>query len=420
MSNLSNRKVVVLSGIGAVLEFYDFCLYIVFSKEISATFFSGIESEILKGIFTVIIFSIAYIIRPFAGTLLGSIGDVIGRKKLFTFTIMLMGICSFLMGILPGYATLGITATVLFVALRVLQGVALGGELPAAYVIVYESVQKNFGAAFGLLFTFITFGFLFSDLVAYFFGVLFGDYAWRMSFIFGGILAFFGYYVRLNLHETPQFLNLQKKDKIPFLVLFKKYSLRVVAGTCLTVVIAFGGVMLTLYMHELVGKLIDLPSSEISFILAPSLLALSIATYVFGYRADKMGLRKTYAIACFLLLILAFPSIYIITSIKTPLAVIFGTSVLTILFGMYVSVALYFICDLFPTDVRLSGVGLSYNLAFALVGGFAPLASHSIAVISGKIYLGFSIVAIVCALLGLFGLFLYNRNLNKLYKSKII
>ncbi|MFC4892905.1 MFS transporter [Pseudofrancisella aestuarii] len=420
MSSLSNRKVVVLSGIGAVLEFYDFCLYMVFSKEISATFFSGIESELIKSIFTVIIFSIAYLIRPFAGMILGSIGDVIGRKKLFTFTIMLMGICSFLMGVLPGYETLGLTATVLFVTLRILQGVALGGELPAAYVIVYESVQKNFGAAFGLLFTFVTFGFLFSDLVSYVFGAIFGDYAWRMSFIFGGVLAFFGYYVRLNLHETPQFLNLQKKDKVPFLILFNKYSLRVVAATCLSIVIAFGGVMLTLYMHDFVGRLIDLPSSEISFILAPSLLALSIATYVFGYRADKIGLRKTYAIACVLLLILALPCFYIIANIKTPLAVIFGTSILTILFGMYVSVALYFICDLFPTDVRLSGVGLSYNLAFALVGGLAPLTSHSVGMVSGQAYLGFGAVALVCALLGLLGLFLYSKHLNKLYKSKII
>lgn len=147
MYDRDSRNVILLAGIGAILEFYDFVLYMIFSKEISATFFAQITNPTIKAFLTVLIFSIAYLVRPFAGTILGIIGDLIGRRRLLLFTILLMGGCSLCMGLMPGYAQWGLFASFAFVVLRIMQGIALGGELPGAYVIVYESVKGKIGFA---------------------------------------------------------------------------------------------------------------------------------------------------------------------------------------------------------------------------------------------------------------------------------
>ncbi|WP_150465604.1 MFS transporter [Francisella sp. SYW-2] len=177
MYDKDSRNVILLAGIGAILEFYDFVLYMIFSKEISATFFAKITNPTIKAFLTVLIFSIAYLVRPFAGTILGIVGDLIGRRRLLLFTILLMGSCSLCMGLMPGYAQWGLYASFVFVLLRILQGIALGGELPGAYVIVYESVKGKIGFATAILFTFVTGGFLFSDFVGFALEYIFGDFA---------------------------------------------------------------------------------------------------------------------------------------------------------------------------------------------------------------------------------------------------
>ncbi|MDE5018447.1 MFS transporter, partial [Francisella tularensis subsp. holarctica] len=120
------------------------------------------------------IFSIAYLVRPFAGTILGIFGDLIGRRRLLLFTILLMGGCSLCMGLMPGYAQWGLFDSFAFVVLRIMQGIALGGELPCAYVIVYESVKGKIGFATAILFKFVTVGFLFSEFVGFTLEYIFG------------------------------------------------------------------------------------------------------------------------------------------------------------------------------------------------------------------------------------------------------
>ncbi|WP_268801687.1 MFS transporter [Piscirickettsia litoralis] len=207
-------KVSVLAGVGGMLEFYDFILYILFSSQISASFFQEVQSEYIKSLLTIAVFSVAYVVRPIGGFLIGWLGDNIGRKKSFSFTILLMAFCMFLMGIMPTYAQIGILAPIIFILLRVVQGIALGGELPGAIVFVYESVDRK-GIALGVLFSMVFLGFILGDVMSLIFHHFFDENAWRIAFISGSAIAFVGYYIRKKLDETKMFSELERKQKIP-------------------------------------------------------------------------------------------------------------------------------------------------------------------------------------------------------------
>lgn len=193
-----------------------------------------------------------------------------------------MGSCSLCMGLMPGYAQWGLYASFVFVLLRIMQGIALGGELPGAYVIVYESVKGKIGFATAILFTFVTGGFLFSDFVGFALEYVFGDFAWRAGFIIGGLLGFVGYYVRRNLHETPEFESIDKQKRHSFGSLVSTYGPNLFAGICIVIIVAFGGVMLTLYIHKFVEDILTgYNSGQISLILTPSVLTLTCFTFIF-------------------------------------------------------------------------------------------------------------------------------------------
>ncbi|API87027.1 MFS transporter [Francisella uliginis] len=408
MYDKDSRNVILLAGIGAILEFYDFVLYMIFSKEISATFFAEITNPTIKAFLTILIFSIAYLVRPFAGTILGIVGDLIGRRRLLLFTILLMGSCSLCMGLMPGYAQWGLFASFAFVILRILQGIALGGELPGAYVIVYESVKGRIGFATAILFTFVTGGFLFSDFVGFALEHLFGNYAWRAGFIIGGLLGFVGYYVRRNLHETPEFENIDSQKRHSFSSLVSTYGANLFAGICIVIIVAFGGVMLTLYMHRFVEDiLVNYNSGQISLILTPSVLVLTCFTFIFGYFSDKVGIAKMFAAGAILVIISSLPIFYLMSCFGTVFYIIVTSIIIMLFYSLIAASFIFLLCDLFPTDVRLSGVGLSYNLAFATVGGIAPLVSTTIITLTQYHFLGPAIVGMVCGLVGLLGVFIY-------------
>lgn len=409
MYDKDSRNVILLAGIGAILEFYDFVLYMIFSKEISATFFAQITNPTIKTFLTVLIFSIAYLVRPFAGTILGIVGDLIGRRRLLLFTILLMGSCSLCMGLMPGYAQWGLYASFIFVLLRIMQGIALGGELPGAYVIVYESVKGKIGFATAILFTFVTGGFLFSDFVGFALEYVFGDFAWRAGFIIGGLLGFVGYYVRRNLHETPEFESIDKQKRHSFGSLVSTYGPNLFAGICIVIIVAFGGVMLTLYIHKFVEDILTgYNSGQISLILTPSVLTLTCFTFIFGFLSDRVGIAKMFIAGAGLVVVCALPVFYLM-SYSSVSAIVFASIAIMLCYALVAATFIFLLCDLFPTDVRLLGVGLSYNLAFAIVGGIAPLVSTTIITMTAYNFLGPSIVGIVCGVIGLLGVYVYSK-----------
>ena len=212
---------------------------------------------------------------------------MIGRKRILLFTILLMGTCSLCMGLMPGYAQWGLFASFAFIFFRIMQGVALGGELPGAYVIIYESVKGKIGFAAAIFFSIVSAGYLLSDVVGFMLQYLFGDYAWRVGFVLGGLFAFGGYYVRRSLHETPLFEGVDKQKRLSFTSLISTYGANLFAGICIVIVLAFGGVILTLYIHKFVADILpNYSSGEISLMLTPSVFMLTLFNFVFGYFSE--------------------------------------------------------------------------------------------------------------------------------------
>ncbi|WP_119344239.1 MFS transporter [Facilibium subflavum] len=399
-------KVSVLAGTGGMLEFYDFILYILFSDQITQAFFVDIQSEYIKNLIVVAIFSIAYIVRPIGGFFIGWLGDNIGRKKSFSFTILLMGVCVLLMGIMPTYAQIGLTAPIIFVLLRVIQGFALGGELPGAIVFVYESVERR-GLALGIMFAMVFLGFLLGDIMSIVLHAVFGQYAWRAAFISGSFVAFVGFYIRQRLEETKLFSTLKNKQKFPLLVLLKEQFKSQVGAILCVIIVAFNGVVVSLYLPKYLQSHLHYTHAFFDPMVLASAVINIIVIFAASLLTDYINYRKLYVIMAACLIIFSYPA-FLLISLNTAGWVFIGIVIISFIPSVTTGLFMRILCESFTTDVRFSGVAIGYNLAFALVGGFAPLVSevliHDVNVVFGP-----SIVGIVCGILGLISMRLLKK-----------
>jgi MFS transporter, MHS family, proline/betaine transporter len=401
-------KISVLAGTGGMLEFYDFILYILFSKQISHVFFANVQNEYAKNLISIAVFSVAYIARPIGGIVAGWLGDNSGRKKSFSFTIILMGCCVFFMGVMPTYQQIGVTAPILFVLLRVIQGFALGGELPGAIVFVYESVTRR-GFALGLMFSMVFLGFLLGDIMSIVFRSLFNEYAWRAAFISGSLIAFIGYFIRTKLHETALFSQLEKKEKFPLLTLIKKQAMLQIGAIFCVIIVAFNGVMVSLYIPKYLETNFHYSYSFSQLVFIISAVINVIVIFCASVLTDYINYKKLYQLSSLTLAVFSFPLFYLITS-GNNISFLIGMSFITIIPSIATGIFMRILCDTFSTAVRYSGVAIGYNLAFALVGGFAPLASelmiNRISLVSGPATIG-----VICGLMSFASIFML-RNKN--------
>src|SRR5687767_488032 len=213
-----HRRVIFASSLGTVFEWYDFYLYGSLSVIIARHFFSGVN-ETTSYIFALLAFAAGFFVRPFGALVFGRLGDLVGRKHTFLITIVIMGVSTFVVGILPSYATIGIAAPVTLVLLRLLQGLALGGEYGGAATYVAEhAVQGERGYATSWIQTTATLGFFMSLLVI---GVsrasmtsdTFSSWGWRIPFLVSLLLLIFSVYIRLRLNESPVFKRMKDEGK---------------------------------------------------------------------------------------------------------------------------------------------------------------------------------------------------------------
>lgn len=215
--NHQDYKTLALAALGGALEFYDFIIFVFFAAVVGALFFPPDMPEWLRLVQTFGIFAAGYLARPLGGIIMAHFGDRIGRKRMFSLSILLMALPTLAMGMLPTYQTIGIAAPLLLLLMRVLQGAAIGGEVPGAWVFVAEHVPpQRIGFACGVLTSGLTSGILLGSLVATWLNswltpqeVLAGG--WRIPFFLGGLFGLMAMYLRRWLHETPVFLAMQAR-----------------------------------------------------------------------------------------------------------------------------------------------------------------------------------------------------------------
>ncbi|WP_439569830.1 MFS transporter [Sphingopyxis sp.] len=325
----SERKVILASSLGTVFEWYDFYLYGLLATVISAQFFSGVN-ETTGFIFALAAFAAGFAVRPFGALVFGRIGDLVGRKNTFLVTMGLMGASTFLVGILPSYASIGVAAPILLVVLRLLQGLALGGEYGGAATYVAEHAPEGKRGLFtSFIQTTATLG-LFAAL-----GVVitirtligeaaFADWGWRIPFLISIILLGVSLWIRLQLEESPVFKQMKEEgttSKAPLTEAFGRWGnlkwviialFGAVAGQA---VVWYSGQFYALFFLE---KTLKVDGATANILIA---LALALATpffILFGWLSDKIGRKPIILAGCALAALTYFPAFQMLTSAANP------------------------------------------------------------------------------------------------------
>lgn len=311
------RKVIFASSLGTVFEWYDFFLYGALAAVISKQFFAGVN-DTTAFIFALMAFAAGFIVRPFGALVFGRLGDMIGRKYTFLATIILMGVATFCVGLLPTYASIGIAAPIILVVLRMLQGLALGGEYggAATYVAEHAPIGKR-GFHTSWIQSTATLGLLLSLLVVlgcrYFTGDQFEVWGWRIPFLLSIVLLGISTWIRLSLHESPAYLKMKeegKASKAPIRESFGKWeNLKVVLIALFSI---NAGQAVTFYAAQFYVLFFLTQFLKMDPAVANSLLIISVVIgapffIIFGWLSDKVGRKPVLMVGLLLATALYFP-----------------------------------------------------------------------------------------------------------------
>ncbi len=323
------KKVIFASSLGTVFEWYDFYLYGSLAAIIAKQFFSGLD-EGSAFIFALLAFAAGFIVRPFGALVFGRLGDMIGRKYTFLVTILIMGLATFIVGILPNYATIGVAAPIILIALRMLQGLALGGEYGGAATYVAEhSPQGKRGAYTSWIQTTATLGLFLSLMVILGTRTIIGeaafaDWGWRVPFLVSILLLAVSVYIRLSMNESPAFTKMKaegKTSKAPLSESFGQWKnlkiviLALIGLTAGQAVVWYSGQFYALFF---LTQALKVDGATANIMVAISLIIGTPFFIVFGAWSDKIGRKPIIMAGCLLAVLTYFPVFTALTKAANP------------------------------------------------------------------------------------------------------
>lgn len=392
------RRVIFATIIGTTVEWYDFFIYASAAGLVFGQLFfepAGSQFGVILSFLTV---GISFLFRPVGAFLAGHLGDRYGRRGVLMVTLIVMGAATALIGFLPSYATVGVSAPILLVVLRILQGISAGGEWGGAVLMAVEHAptarRGAFGAApqigvpLGLLLASAMMGLM--TICAP--GAAFLAWGWRVPFVLSVVLVVIGYYIRRRVEESPVFVAIAQRaerTKTPILTLFRRHFLLVIlaalmfAGNNAVGYMTTGGYIQN-YATNPQGP-IGLARGPVLWAVAGSAVTWLLATACAGILSDRIGRRNTYILGWFLQLggVLAlFP----LVGTHTVGGLFAGVAVLTIGLGFTYGPQSAYYSELFPASMRFSGVSISYALGAILGGAFAPTIAAALVQATGSTF----------------------------------
>lgn len=378
--NRQDYRTLTLAALGGALEFYDFIIFVFFALVVGKLFFPADMPDWLRLFQTYGIFAAGYLARPLGGIIMAHFGDMLGRKRMFTLSIILMALPTLCMGLLPTYASIGVAAPLALLALRILQGAAIGGEVPGAWVFVAEHVPHNkVGYACGTLTSGLTAGILLGSLVATWINNSFSQaeiaaWAWRVPFILGGIFGLIAMYLRRWLEETPVFVEMQAKkhlaEELPLKKVVREHRDGVVLSMLLTWLLSAAIVVVILMTPTYLQKLYGFSAVEALHANSLAIVALCMGCVLAGRLADRFGAGPVFVGGGLFLGVSSWVFYHALSNhpgLLVPLYTLTGLSV-----GLVGAVP-FVMFHAFPPVVRFSGISFSYNLAYAIFGGLTPM-----------------------------------------------
>jgi MFS family permease len=378
--NRSEVRTLTLAALGGALEYYDFIIFVFLAAPIGQLFFPPDTPDWLRLLQTWSLFAAGYLARPLGGVIMAHFGDRSGRKRMFMLSVLLMAVPTLLIGLLPTYADIGYAAPLALLLLRLLQGAAVGGEVPGAWTFVAEHVpERRVGFACGTLTAGLTVGILLGSLIA---GVVNKVYnaaelqawAWRIPFLIGGVFGFLAVFLRRMLAETPVFEELRRRralvEGMPLKVVLAGHGRAVVVVMLLTWVLTAGIVVVILMTPTLLAQMYSLAPARTLAANTWATLALCVGCVAFGLLADRIGAARALLVGCPLLLVAVYALYLGVGANPDALPVLYALAGFCV--GV-VGVIPTLLVAAFPAEVRFSGISFAYNVAYAVVGGVTPL-----------------------------------------------
>ncbi|WP_323703176.1 MFS transporter [Mammaliicoccus sp. Dog046] len=377
------KKSVYATGIGNAMEWFDFGLYSYLAIIISKNFFSSVENDELKLVFTFATFAIAFLMRPLGGVIFGRIGDKLGRKTVLTTTIILMAFSTLLIGLLPTYDQIGVWAPILLLIARIIQGFSTGGEYAGAMVYIAESSPDKkrsvlgSGLEIGTLAGYILASLLATGLTIGLSDAQMQSWGWRIPFILGAPLGLFGLYLRRHLDETPIFENeiSDNDDEQESLgSILKNHKKDIVL--CFIAVAFFNitNYMLLSYMPSYLEGEIGI-SASLSTILITSVMVIMVPlAFLFGRLSDKIGNKKVVLVGTFGLTAFSLLAFYLI-GMNQLMFISLGIFILGFFLSTYEGAMPSLLPSIFHTDVRYRTLAVTFNVSVSIFGGTTPLVS---------------------------------------------
>ena len=380
-------KTLGLSSLGGILEFYDFIIVFFFAKIISQHFFPAGIGEFWAMLNTYGTFAAGYLARPLGGVVMAHFGDKFGRKNMFMLSIALMVIPTFSLAVIPTYETIGYAAPLFLILVRICQGIAIGGELPGAWVFIHEHAPAGHKNAFvGFLTGCVTGGILLGSFVALLMNFIYtpaelSDWAWRVPFVIGGVFGLISIYLRRFLQETPVFKKMRESKalaKFPLEEVVKTSRFGIWISMFITWVLTGCIVVFILLMPGFVGGVLGFSPFETTYFQMGGLVCIVSSCWLTGRLADKHN-PSTLCIlfsAGFAVSSVAFFSLlYTAAPVVSEVVLAYFA---TCCFAGIMNFCPIFMCDVFPARIRFSGISFAYNIAYALSGAFTPQLSFAL------------------------------------------
>lgn len=412
--NISIRRVALASGIGTAVEWYDFFLYGTAAALIFGQLFFPNFSPLAGTLAAFGTFAVGFISRPIGGIVCGHFGDKIGRKAMLILTLLVMGIATFLVGLLPTYETIGIWAPILLVALRFIQGFGMGGELGGAQLMCVEYApegRRGFYGAWPMMGSPV--GQVLSTAILAVLAVVLSDqqfasWGWRIPFLLSIVLVVVGLFIRLKIMETPAFrrvLETNTEASIPIVDVLRMYPRKVflAVGMYLGITVTF--YIFTVFAIAYATTQLEMPRPTVLTVIVIANIIAFFLCGGFGALSDRIGRRTVYTGGALMVAAMSFPFFSLLDT-RQPAIMVIGLTLLGIgLYAMAGTQGSYF-AELFGTRVRYSGVSLGVTVATLVGGAVTPSLATGLIAWSGgstwpvSLYLiGIAFIAAISSLL---------------------
>lgn len=385
-----SRKQVVAVGIGNFMEWFDFAIYGYFAAIIGSIYFPS-DATGVSLLSSLAVFAVGFVSRPFGALILGPIGDRFGRKTVLMITVFGMGVFTTLIGLLPGYDTIGTTAPILLVVLRFLQGMMVGGEWSAAGIFLVESAPANRRASAASVVTFTAgIAFLLGTATAAAINATLSEaqvysWGWRVPFVLSIVMTFIAVFIRRKLNDTPVYHELQEKkanntlervsskDKLNAFVLSFAFSALFLVSLYYFIT----------YANNHLVSILGMSKTSALWLCSASLVVYCILHPLVGRFSDHYGRRKLALFAAAGLTVMAYP-IFVMMNSGKPALILLGLIIMAFLVAISAVMNVVLLVEVFPASIRSTGAALGHNVSSALLAGPGPFIAAALIQYTGN------------------------------------